>query len=419
MATCDRLRTQALQQGRNTSSAGSTTSCTSHQSSADAFEIQRMHTALKELRNCCRSIEALHSFGAFETQIKQAFMRTGISGAPRSNQPLRLLQDDVDVKQTSPPLWNTAASCDTDSATDSGRELEERASASVQPKSPVPNVLNRTALTKSKTTSNLVTLPLDGHKDQQLARSTQVKKSVPSPSQKHRRRNSYIPVSSRRRHTKSETEKQLPESYSKAAAMVAAAKHSLLDAGYDGRKAVPKKSPMQSTTHHSTSRVAKQEDEQVPQSSPMPSFRPPPVRQTSSGSNITLVDSSELPSIADPGPSPSSISAPRCLQGYPSSTGGIDARGKGASYKIPDASNLVPSEIQEHRKARTNAGVVDGHRLRKNKRKSHTDRQSSGEFVKTLLDAGLTQVKKMGRRVSGSVSWTSSSEDLTTIAVRK
>jgi hypothetical protein len=40
-----------------------------------------------------------------------------------------------------------------------------------------------------------------------------------------------------------------------------------------------------------------------------------------------------------------------------------------------------------------------------------TERQISGEKVKSLFGAGMREVKKIGRRV-GSMSWAESSEDL-------
>lgn len=128
--------------------------------------------------------------------------------------------------------------------------------------------------------------------------------------------------------------------------------------------------------------------------------------------------------------SSTTTSLPHLCQDYSHAEVGRDDHvANGMSVRAIEAGHRHPQPSRPRSPWSANVDVVDAHKgmrpqwdanakagsaekVIRSKIRTRAERQSSGEIMKTFVDAGISQVKKMGRRVGGSMSWAGSVEDL-------
>ncbi|OAL24278.1 hypothetical protein AYO20_10705 [Fonsecaea nubica] len=357
MSLCDRLRMKELNRPPQ-SPAGST------EKKADRLfensEKVRMNSALNELREHCKTKEALKSFEDFENILlkklgvsrqslhragslafggKEVERRLGMSGS-NGFKPFSLSMS------TSPGHGSTPSSRVSSVNAEAGLTETSRA------------FYGEGTMAKSKTTGNLASLIPLVPKRQHVIEGKSLPKSNTVQLTSHRRRTSYFECS--------------PETRAKA---------------------------MKEREERASRRAAEAHRLSNPQMPSVSVFR-------SRGRS------------KDPVPSPMAVQISGSVQPQSfSSCCKVDASGEvtdslsvamlESGHVCPPpkaANNTLPSRVELVK-------VPGGGEEKIVKSRRKTERQISGERVKTLFGAGMREVKKMGRRVSG-MSWPGSSDDL-------
>ena len=370
-----------------------------------------MEAALHELYRCCRTSQALKSFEVFETQVRES---TRTHSKPprrtlRSSDSGFFLEDDIRHRQAKERFRKTNEDPPHTVKHQPDKKLATvKSSVARAEQLPMPNILSRLALPKSKTTSNLLSMHTDTQQGPTPTSHRLRKGQAPSVAvQKHARRTSYLPVSSKKQPRHSNLQDSSGERHSMIAARTATARLSSHDSN-----TLPTADPRQQGQRQSaiydnavTHRQASTSGSDLDISLAPP--RLPVMRLPSSGSTVSLVDSDDglrrrvLTRTAD--------------EGHRHVVGGVD-----------DLTDETPSDVVEAGHSRppypssgpsANIETIRDEKVVKSKRRS--GRQSSGEFARTLFDASISQVRKMGKRVGGSMSLGKSSEDLSAALGRK
>jgi hypothetical protein len=353
MSVCDRIRTENVRIAGNVSPA-STATYDSDILRLDSDDVRRMNTALQELRGYCRTEEAVKSFNVFENQLRQ-----------NTNAPSRLdRRPAIDAR-------SEAFAEDADRIRRARLRVEQnletkiplaarrgsRIPTPIKTESVLPNIFSRLALPKSKTTSNLTTLATSGKTNlstSKLPHSSPTDVVAEAPVMPtHTRRKSGVQI------TEQQRKGALKEREEKAKQRVAETQRRLIE-----------------KTTHSSSTVSS------PQSNNKASHTSKPARLRRS-----------------------SLSVPANLCDLPEQATGQTAELDGEC--IGNSEHGQPFQAPAPYNMYTNSE-------QKAKFRRRPQRQSSGDIMKGLFDAGISQVKRMGRRVGGNMSWTGSSEDVST-----
>lgn len=91
----------------------------------------------------------------------------------------------------------------------------------------------------------------------------------------------------------------------------------------------------------------------------------------------------------------------------------FDTVAEGVTASIMESGHGQPPAAAEVKSPRTKVYMIDGEKVVRSRH--NRERRSSGDVMKEFWQAGVTQVRKMGRRVGGSSAWMTSSEDLSAV----
>ncbi|KIW75279.1 hypothetical protein Z517_12053 [Fonsecaea pedrosoi CBS 271.37] len=357
MSLCDRLRMKELNRPPQ-SPAGST------EKKADRLfensEKVRMNSALNELREHCKTKEALKSFEDFENILlkklgvsRQSLHRAGSLAFAGKEVERRL---GMSGSNGFKPFSLNMSTSPGHASTPTSRVSSVNAEAVLTETSKA--FYGEGTMAKSKTTGNLASLIPLIPKRQHVIEGKSLPKSNTVQLTSHRRRTSYFECS--------------PETRAKA---------------------------MKEREERASRRAAEAHRLSNPQMPSVSVFR-------SRGRS------------KDPVPSPMAVQISGSVQPqFFSSCCKVDASGEvtdslsvamleSGHVRPPPkaANNTLPSRVEL-------VEVPGGGQEKIVKSRRKTERQISGERVKTLFGAGMREVKKMGRRVSG-MSWPGSSDDL-------
>lgn len=309
-----------------------------------------MLTALCELRSCCRTEKARHSFEIFEQTLKQNMVLPSFSVAPSMSDS----EDEAAILQAKARVHRHFDRSRTYGSNMVASELATPASGQrAKPPLPLPNIWERLSLTKSKTTGNLTDLS----SEPAIVAGQRKPTAKPVITWHHRRKSSAqsiarsIPAAVREEENGSPALRapHILASHRRQSSNVTASSLSSTKAGSAWEADAPRKPPL---CHC----------------------------KTSSGSFDRFDE-------IHPGVSVASIES-----GHPP-----------APQPPPLTAKSLPG-------SRTHGVAVGKERYAKSGREKH--RRSSGETMKGIWQAGVDQVKRMGKRVGGSGSWAASSEDL-------
>ena len=351
MTICSRLRTEEMA----AAGSGSPSSVGSSDSAFESFEMRRMNTALAELGSCCRTTLALQSFEVFEAQLKNKSCiparanPSSVDGTTDVDSEMGLTMRRVQRRRVQ--AYSSPQQMQV--AKDGLRLLTP-----TKPEPPLPNIWSRLALPKSKTTSNL--LSLQSASAPRLPTPTALR---PKPgewlSPYHARRVSGHPPTPER---KSEIMKDVRHLVRTPARIVQ-------------QRMSASRTPAYGSNVSSSSEVRR-----LTSSKTMPHLRKP-----SSTTPITkplpVAMLKEFDKVSD------SLSCASLETGCP------------------------PPPPRRAKSPEAATKMVNGGKVLKSRRRS--ERKSSGEMIKGVFDAGMKQMKQMGKRVGGSMSWVGSQEDLT------
>ena len=386
---------------------------TSHSANATVMhqnDMHRMESALHELHRCCRTTQALKSFEVFETQLRAS---TCGSSEPslttlKSSDSGFFLEDDIRHKEAKERFQKPFEEpCHTIKQQPEDK-LATANSGTTQPELPIPNILSRLALPKSKTTSDLIGMQTDAQQGPMPTTNRLQKSQAPSFAvQKHARRTSYLPVSSKKQSRNSNLQELSVDDHFTIAARTATSG----PASYDSNT-LPTAEPRQRRQRRSAiydnavaHRKASISGSDLDASLAPP--RLPAMRLPSSERTVSFVDSDDgLRRQTLTGTAGGSHR--HIIDGLDSVTDEAPANIVEAVHPVSPYPSSGPSASIE---------TVKGEKVVKSKRRS--GRQSSGEFVKTLFDASISQVRKMGKRVGGSMSLGNSSEEFFAAPGRK
>ena len=370
-----------------------------------------MEVALKELYRCCRTSQALKSFEMFETQLRAN--TCALSKPPlttlRSSDSGFFLEEDIRHKQARERFRKTSQEPhhtlkhqpEENSAT-----VKSSVARTEQP--PMPNILSRLALPKSKTTSNLVGMQSGTQHGPTSSTHRLQKSQAPSVAvQKHARRTSYLPVSSKKQSRHSNLQELSDKDHSEASACTATARLSSHESNNLHMQDPRRQGQRRSTIYDNgvAHRQASASGNALGASLVPP--RLPAMRLASSGSTVSFVDS-------DDGLR-RQVLTETAGQTYRQNVDGVDGVNHEAPSSLVGAGHPMPPSPFSGPLG--GVEMAKGEKVVKSKRRS--DRQSSGEFAKTLFDASISQVRKMRKRVGGSMSLGKSSEDLSAALGRK
>lgn len=322
-----------------------------------------MDAALEELRACCRTEQAVKSFEAFEAQLRKSTNST----APLRHTRLRKsnpIDDDADrILKARMKTQEALQSRPTPVTVIRGSRIPTPAKADP----PLPSIFSRLTLTKSKTTGNLATLSTF-----EMPSLSTTKLSLPSTSHSteakvgdtatHIQRKSGFQITQKAR------EEALKEREQKAKQRAADAQRRLGE---------------RSNSYGSMASSA-----------------------TFADNNSKLTKKSHLHHAGASLPSLLPMHRPHD-QSCPANI--VD---DGINYRAIKSGH-APLPPRPRSPWHAQVKMVGDEKVIKSRRKP--DRQSSGEIVKGLLDAGMSQVKKIKRRVGGSMSWAGSMEDLNSV----
>lgn len=312
-----------------------------------------MLTALGELRSCCKTGEARCSFEVFEQNMKQNLAVPSFTSA----QSVSDTEDQVATVQARARVNRSIARLRASEGNNAAsRVVVPAPTQRSRPSLPLPNIWERLSLTKSKTTGNLA----DMSHEPAIMAAQRSHPARPVATWHHRRKSSAQSVA-----------QSIP-----AAVLEEHKESSVLRTP---RALVPHRRQSSNVTMSSMSSTQAGSRWEVEG----PSRRPLCHCETSSGSfgrfdeiypgvTVASIENGHAPAPQPPPAKAKSLPSP----------------------KIPGPS-------------------VDGEGYNKSRREKH--RRSSGEAMKELWQAGVDQVKKMGKRVGGSGSWAGSSEDFDTM----
>ena len=382
MSVCDRLRTQDIR-ATMTASPSSASSCDTETWGYESSDARRTNTALAELRSCCRTDQALQSFEIFEanlrknTRIPAPYSRSRESdgGSDVSDEDAgRTLQARVKTQQASPlrPTPITA------------RRIS-RIPTPVKIELPLPNIFSRLTLTKSKTTSNLATLSSVSIKN-----TSTPKLSLPSASQSSGVKTDN---SDQQRGPKSGTQVA-----SKSGVTLKEQGQRIEQRAADIRRRVSERTISLASTNsgQSGSHV---------ELAPSKLVKKNRLVHSKTSTSLPIPDRrSSYPTVGD---DHNFIAGTNCRA--------LEA-GQGPPPRARSPWGAQVDNVNAHRRVKSGwdgkSTTIGAERVIRSKSRKRSQRQSSGEVVKNMFDAGVSQVMKMGRRVGGSMSWAGSAEDL-------
>lgn len=349
MTICDRLRTEGLEFSLKTGSLTPTSPDSDSHLSYEAQERRRMLTALYELRSCCKTGKARCSFEQFEQSLKQNMAVSGSTSAQGLSDP----ENHGAIVQARARVNRNIDRLKTSEGNTAASGVVAPVTAQrSRPSLPLPNIWERLSLTKSKTTSNLA----DISREPATTAGQRNHPARPVVTWHHRRTSSTqsiaqnIPAAILEEQNESSDFRtpRVPASHRRQSSNVTMSTMSSTQAGSTWEVEGPRRPPK---CHCRTSSGSfGRFDEIYP------------------GVTVASIESGHAPAPQPPPPKAKSL----------------------PSSKIPGPS-------------------VDGERSIKSRREKH--RRSSGEAMKDLWQAGVDQVKKMGKRVGGSGSWGGSNED--------
>ena len=383
MSISDRLRTVNMRAAM-TASPSSMSSQDTEGGCSESSDARRMNAALEELRSYCRTEAALKSFEAFEAQLRK---KTNTPARPIRAQTVDTGSDfsDEDADRILRARLKTQHALQSRLTPVTAKRVS-RIPTPVTLEPPLPNIFSRLTLTKSKTTGNLATLSTFGFPS--LSAS---KVSLP------------------------------PTSHSLGAKATEFTQH------------VRRKSGL-STTQNANMDALKEREQKVKQRAAeaqrRTSTRTTSIGSTnSSGSALYMEANNSKPTKKSHlRQSSTTTSLPHvcCNESYVKvsrdvhiaegmSVGAVEA---GHHYRPPPPPEPLGSPdvemTQKGIRSEWNAEVkmLGAEKVIRSKSRWRPERRSSGEVVKSFFDAGMSQVKKMGKRVGGSMSWAGSAEDL-------
>ncbi|KIW89380.1 uncharacterized protein Z519_10234 [Cladophialophora bantiana CBS 173.52] len=362
VSICDRLRTKELNVPPPSPSESSEKKT---DRLFDNGERVRMNNALNELREHCKTEEALKSFDDFENALlkkigisRQSLRRAGsLAFAGKGVERKQGISESSGSRLFPLNMSNSPGNASTPTSRISS------VNADAVPPESSKLFYGEGAIAKSKTTGNLAALipliPLIPKRQYVVASSSLPKSNTVQPLS-HRRKTSYFDCSPE---TRAKAMKEREERASRRAAEAHRRSSShmpVLDVT---------KSRGQSKDQGSSSRVVKISE----------------AAQSQVNSSTSKIDASGA--VAD------SLSAAMLENGY-----------------VPPPPNTMSTDLPSRVELVELSGGGKG-KVVKSRRK--TERQISGEMVKILFGAGMREAKRMGRRVSG-MSWPRSSDELIT-----
>ena len=329
----------------------------SHQS-YEAQERRRMLTALAELRSCCKTEKARGSLEAFERSMKHNMAGPGLVNTQNSSDPEHQV---ASVRATARTRQTVGHSRVSETSTLAPGLVAPASTRRSRPPLPLPNIWERLSLTKSKTTGNLADLS-----DNPAVGAPRCN-PPPRPviTWHHRRQSSTQSIAQNipaavvegQDEPSNLSTTRIPASHRRHSSNVTMSSMSRTKTGSTWGAATPRKTPM---CHCRTSSG---------------SFGP--FDEMHPGVTVASIESGHPPAPRPPPTSTKSLPSP----------------------KTQDSS-------------------MNSERYVKSRREKY--RRSSGEAMKDLWQAGVDQVKKMGKRVGGSGSWATSNEDFDrVVSVRK
>ncbi len=388
MSITDRLRTENMRAAM-TASPSSISSGDSGRSSYESSDAQRMNAALDELRGYCRTEVTLKSFEAFEAQLRKS---TNMHRRPVQQRMSRggTELSDEDADRTLRARLNTQHALQSRATAATTRGIS-RISTPIKVEPPLPSIFSRLALTKSKTTSNLATL--SNLSTFGIPNSSTSKLSIPCISHSLGAKMTE-PIQHIRRKSDLQTAQKVGVEALEGREERAKRKAT------DAQRRVSNRTMSIGSTQSSmssgfiqanVSKLVKRSH--VRQSSTTTSL--PHLRQEQSFAKVDGDDDAADDVSVD----------------------AIEAGHRHAQPPKPKSRGRAEVELVEaHKGMRSHwdaeTKTVGAEKVIRSKSRRQTERLSSGEVVKTIFDAGISQVKKMGRRVGGSMSWAGSAEDL-------
>ncbi|EXJ73650.1 uncharacterized protein A1O5_03412 [Cladophialophora psammophila CBS 110553] len=356
VSLCDRLRTKELNVPPPSPSKSSEKKI---DRLFDNSERVRMNNALNELREHCKTEEALKSFDDFENTLlkkigisRQSLHRTGsLAFAGREVERKQGISGSSASRSFPLNMSNSPSNASTPTSRISSVNAD--AVLTVNSKS----FYGEGAIAKSKTTGNLAALiPLIPKRQYVVASSSLPKSNTVQPVS-HRRRTSYFECSPE---TRAKAMKEREERASRRAA----------------------EAHRRSSSHMPVLDVTKSRGQSKDQGSSSRAVKISGAAQSQLNSSNSKTDASGA--VAD------SLSAAMLESGH------VRPPPNTVSAALPSRVELVE--------------LSGGGKEKVVKSRRKTERQISGEMVKILFGAGMREVKKMGRRVSG-MSWPGSSDE--------
>ena len=317
----------------------------------ESADIHRMNVAVTELRSCCQTNQALQSFEIFETQLKKSL---GIPSPTKSS----AIDGTADMASEDEMRMLRVQRRRQQIRPCQQRSTPKHEPAMLTPtklEHPLPNIWSRLALPKSKTTSNLLTL--------------QSPSRLPTPQPSHPKPGEWLSPHATSRATGPQ---EAPER-----------RNEVLK---DIRQFV--KTPV---------KVVQQR-----MSAPRNPSYSSNVNNTSGGK--TLTSSKTMPHLRKASTTTADTRTPLV-----SRMGGFDKVSENLTCAAFETGR-PPPPLPRDKTPGSAVKLVDGEKILKSRRRS--ERKSSGEIIKGVLDAGMKQVKQMGKKVGGSMSWVGSQEDL-------
>ena len=320
----------------------------------ESSEMCRMNMALAELQSHCRTTQALQSLEAFETNLKKILgIRSPTHTSAVDSTASLDSEDEMRFLRAQKRKQQARSSLQQSQTT----KLASTLLTPTKLEPPLPNIWSRLALPKSKTTSNLLSL-----QSSFTSRLPTPVSRQPKPgewlSTQHARRTSRSRGTSER---KSDVLRDVREFVKTPAKIV-----------HQRMSSTPRTPSYGSNVDKSAGRMlasSKTMPHLRKASTTTPVIRNPPVARLKEFDKLT--ENLTCAALETGRPPPL---APRVK------TPGIVVK------------------------------MMDGEKVLKSRRRSQ--RKSSGEIIKGVFDAGVKQVKQMGKRVGGSMSWVGSQEDL-------
>ena len=353
----------------------------------ESSDARRMNTALRELRACCRTEIALQSLETFEAQLRKS------TNMPWSPQWTRMSARGSDLRDEHTDRilkvrLNTQHALQSRS-TPATVTRTSRIPTPAKPEPPLPSIFSRLALTKSKTTSNLATLS---------SLSTFGISNVPT---------SKVLLPS----TSNSLEAKTTEQHVRQKAGIETSER--VDEAAFGSPEDRTKPCIADAKRRISNRTTSIGSEQSSRSSGSIQANISKFVRNSHLRNASTTTS--LPQLCH-GNSHANVNRDvRVTEGV--SVRALEAGHRDSQPARPRSPGEADVELVNANKDMrpqwdANAKADSAEQVSRSRIRTRSERQSSGEVVKNLFDVGMTQVKRMGRRVGGSMSWAGSAEDL-------